>query len=250
MFKAIYPNASKMKYVTQAIAKITDEVPFYATTDSLEARILSPDKTMLTIFKIPSIAFEEFHVEGEEFFVVSSTELNKIVRRASRNDVLVLELDKENNVLKTIFRDRKIGVEREFQISIIPRPQETIPYLDIDLNVSVRMLSEDFKNIISDLKIVGEEALFIYDKNKLVISSIEQQKEYSCELVEGNPLLYIAASVEKARASYNIDMLAIAVKPASASKQVTISFDTDKPMKIEYELTGGGQIIYWLVPRI
>ncbi|MGC8953870.1 MAG: DNA polymerase sliding clamp [Desulfurococcus sp.] len=250
MFKAVYPNASKMKYITQAIAKITDEAPIYVTQEGLEVRVLSPDKSMLSIVRIPAMSFEEYSVEGEESFIVASTDLNKIMRRGTRNDVLVMELDRAGNVLNMVFRDRKTGLERVFQLELLPRTPEPVPELNIELGVVVKMMAEDYMNIIGDLKTIGEEAIFAYEENKLKISSSEQQKEYVGVFTEGSPLLYLYSSVEKARAVYSIDLLAVTVKPASASKQVTISFDTDKPVKVEYELAGGGQLIYWVVPRV
>jgi len=249
LFKAVYPNASKMKYITQAIAKITDEAPFYATPDALEVKVLSPDKTMLSIVRIPAISFEEYSVEGEESFIVSSTDLNRVMRRGTRNDVLVMELDKANNVLNIVFRDKKTGVERVFQLELLPKTPEPVPELNLELGVTVKMMSEDYKNIVGDAKSIGEEVVFTYENDKLIIYSSEQQKEYRGEFSEGAPILYKYATVDKARASYSVDSLAVTLKPVSASKQVTISFDTDKPMKVEYELVGGGQLIYWVVPR-
>ncbi|RLG91470.1 MAG: DNA polymerase sliding clamp, partial [Thermoprotei archaeon] len=127
MFRASYTATTKFKYIAQTIAKLTDEAPFYATLDALEVRILSPDKTTLTIVKIPSIAFEEYEVDEEKFFVVSSDELNKIVKRGTRNDILIFELDEEKNQLKIIFRNKKTGIERSFVIETKPRTMEKIP---------------------------------------------------------------------------------------------------------------------------
>jgi proliferating cell nuclear antigen len=112
------------------------------------------------------------------------------------------------------------------------------------------MLSQDFKNIVSDLKLVGDEAIFTYEAGKITIISTEQQKEYKCDLAEGNPLIILSSTVEKARSSYSIDLLVEAARPASATKNITISFDTSKPMKVEYDIGDGSKLIYWLVPRI
>lgn len=249
MFKAVYSNASKMKYVAQAIAKIIDEAPFYATPDSLEVKVLSPDKTMMTIIKIPSVAFDEYSVDGEEFFVVSSMDLNRVVRRGTRNDAMEMELDRENLVLKIVFRDKKSGVERAFLLETRPRPPERVPEINIELGVTVKMTSDDYRELLGDLKVAGETALFMFQDGRLVVKAGEQQKEYEGVFSEGSPLIYLSSASMKAQAKYSVDMLQATLKPISAAKQVAISFDTDKPMRIEYELAGGGTIIYWLIPR-
>lgn len=248
MFKATYPNASKFKKIIQALVKLSDEIPFYVTSNGIDFKVLTPDKTMLAVVSIPSLEFEELSVEEETSFIVPTTELKKVVRRATRNDSIFLTINKEAGELVMALRDRKTGVEREFGIPIVPRPVEPVPELKIDLSVSFTILSEDFKDIIGDLKLVGEAAVFSYENGAVVVKAFEQQKEYSCTLREGAPLIMLTSNVEKASSSYSIDMLVVAARAASASKNVTISFDTGKPMKIEYDL-GGGKLIYWIVPR-
>ncbi len=250
MFRASYTATSKFKYIAQTIAKLTDEAPFYATQDALEVRILSPDKTTLTIVKIPSIAFEEYEVDGEVFFVISADELNKIVRRGTRNDILVFELLEDKNQLRIVFRNKKTGVERSFLLETKPRTMEKIPEPQIELGVTARFVADDYKHIIRDLKIIGEEAVFHYKDGKLYILSHAEQKEYRGEFSEGNPLTYLSATVDEARAKYSVSLLETTLKPVQAAKFVTLSFDREKPLKIEFEITEGGYIIYWIVPRV
>ncbi len=250
VFKVTYPNASKLKRVFQVLVKISDEVPFFATPEALEVKVMSPDKTVMNIFRAPSIVFEEYSVDGEESFIVSGTELKKAVKRATRNDIAVFELDRDGGVLKLTLRDKKTGLERELTVPLIPKPVEPLPDIQLDLSVTFTMLSQDFKNIIGDLKLIGDEAIFIYEAGKITIISTEQQKEYRCDLTEGNPLILLSSIVEKAKASYSIDLLVEAARAATIAKNVTISFDMGKPMKVEYDIGDGSKLIYWLVPRI
>jgi proliferating cell nuclear antigen len=250
MFKLVYPNASKLKRVFQALVKISDEIPFFVKMDSLEVKVISPDKTLMTIYRAPSIVFEEFTVDSEESFIVSGTELKKAVKRAARNDVAVFELDRENGILKFTLRDKKTGLERELAVPLVPKPVEPPPEIQLDLSVTFTMLSQDFRNIVGDLKLAGDEVHFIYEAGKITIISTEQQKEYRCDLVEGNPLILLSSLVEKSRATYSVDLLVEAARAASVAKNVTIAFDTGKPMRVEYDIGDGSKLIYWLVPRV
>lgn len=251
MFRTVYPNASKFKKLIGALVKLSDELPFYVTRNGLDIKVLSPDKTMLAIASLSSIEFEELEVEGEEAVViVSSTDLKKIIKRASRNDSLLITVNKETNELVITIKDRKTGVEREFTAPLIPKPPEPIPELQLELSVSFTMLSQDFKDIVSDLKIIGEEAIFTYENGAILIKSTEHQKEYICVLKEGSPLILLSSMVDKARASYNVEMIIATARASGVSKNVNISFDTDKPMQILYELAGGGKLTYWIVPRL
>ncbi|WP_440060082.1 DNA polymerase sliding clamp [Thermogladius sp. 4427co] len=250
MFRAVYPSGSKFKYIASALVKITDEAPFFIKPDSLNVRVFSPDKTAMIIVKMPSIIFEEFQAEGEDYFVVASSDLNRVMKRGSRTDVLVLELDKSTGVLKTIFRNKKTGVERTFYVELKQSIPEEVPDLDVELGVTVSMLTSDFKILLRDLKTVGEHAVFHYKNGKLYVSSSEQQKEYRAVLEEGSPIISISSTVDEAKATYSIDLLKLALRASPVSKNITFSFDNDKPMKIEFPLEGGGSITYWIVSRV
>ncbi|MEM0355205.1 MAG: DNA polymerase sliding clamp [Desulfurococcaceae archaeon] len=250
MFKAIYPKASRFKPLAQAIAKISDEAPFYVSVDGLEIKTLSPDKTALLIIKLPAIVFEEFSIEDKVSFSVASSELNRVSRRAGRNDSMVMELIKENNVLRIGYRDAKTGIERSFYLNLLNYELKELSEPKIDFNVTVKMLTSDFKHIIRDVKAIGEEAVFHYRDNKLYVISRTMQKEYVGEFSEGNPLTYLSSTKDDVKASYSIDILEAAIKATAASKTLTIQFDQDKPMRIEFEIVGGGSLIYWIVPRV
>ncbi len=250
MFRAVYPSGSKFKAIAAALVKITDEAPFFIKPEALEVKVFSPDKTAMTIVKIPSVAFEEYHFGAEEYFVVSTTDLNKVLRRGGRMDVLVLELDKTAGVLKTVFRNKKTGVERTFFVELKSTVPEEVPDLNIDLGVTVTILASDFRLLLRDLNAVGDYATFHFKDNKLYVSTGEQQKEYRAVFEEGSPLISVSSTVNEAKATYTIDLLKLAVRAASASKNITLSFDNDKPMKIVFELEGGGSIVYWLTPRV
>lgn len=250
MFRAAYTSASKFKYITQALAKITDEAPFYVSPDMFEARVLSPDKTTMIILKIPSISFEEYDVTENVSFVLPTSDLNKIVRRATRNDILVFEYDKEKGQFRIGFRNKKTGIERSFYVEARPVTTEHIEELKMDLAVTARFVADDYKQVIRDLKVVGEEAIFHYREGKLYITCHAQQKEYRGEFTEGNPLSYLSATVDEAKSIYSVSLLEATLKPIQSAKYVTLYFDTDKPAKVEFEITGGGYMVYWIVPRV
>jgi len=249
LFRAVYKSASKFKYIAQALAKVTDEATFYVKPDMLESRILSPDKTAMIILKIPSLSFEEFEAPEEVSFTIPTGDFNKIVKRATRNDVLIFEYLKNEGKFKVSFRNKKTDVERSFLLDA-RSGGGLIEELKVDLGVTARFLANDYKQIIRDLKVVGEEAVFHYKEGKLYIYVHEQQKEYRGEFSEGNPLAYLSSTVDEAKSVYSVELLETTLKPIQSAKYVTFSFDTDKPARVEFEIAEGGYMVYWLIPRI
>ena len=251
MFRAVYPNAVKFKYIAQTLAKITDDVPFIASTEGLKASVLSPDKTTMIVLSLPSVAFEEYEVEEQEMFIVSSSDLNKIARRGTRNNALELALEKEERRLRLSFLDRKAGLTRTFYVplreGVVGPPKE----IKLELPVSVRMLASDFKDILRDAKLVGDEVELVAENHKLEAVCVTQQKEYYNIMEEGAPLVSIMnASGSKVSARYSLDALQATLKATSAADALTLEVGQDLPLKLVFELPEGGTLTYWVAPRI
>ncbi|MEZ0393445.1 MAG: DNA polymerase sliding clamp [Desulfurococcaceae archaeon] len=248
-FRAVLPSGAKLKSIGAALSKLTDEVPFKATSNGLSIRVMSPDKTVLLDVLLPPQSFQEYEVDEEVSFVVSTSDLNRVLRRGTRNDLLVFELEKDKSVLRVGLRNKKTGVERSFYVELKPRVPEEVPELDIELGVTFRISTSDLKLLFKDVKSVGEEVMFHYKAGKLYVSAQEQQYRYEGVFEEGFPLKALEAVVEEAQSRYSVDTLALILRASGASKDVSISFDTDKPLKAVYEMEGGGTITYYVAPR-
>lgn len=250
VFKALYPSATKFKYIIQTLAKIADEIPFKAEADGLYVRLLSPDKTTMTIAHVPASAFESYMVEEEFVFTIASDEINKVAKRGTRNDLVELIVDRKKNQLEINFIDKKTNVSRRFIIQLRESVYEEFGEPKVELQVQARMMADDFKNILRDSKLVGDEVEFTATPSNLKVQSVAAQKEYKCLLSIGKPLLSLDCSLDSVSAKYSIDLLNAALKAATASDTVTLSFGPNMPMKLVFEMPGEGTLTYWVAPRV
>lgn len=251
-FRATYPNASKFKYIVQTIVKLMDEVPFIAKGDGLEVKALTPDKTTMIVLALPFTAFEDYSVEGDKVsFIVASDELNRVAKRGTRNDLVELKLDTERRRLEVGFIDRKTGITRNFHIALREGSVEELVEPQVELSVSVRMEASELKDIINDAKVVGDEIELIAYNDRLEAVTESAQKKYRAVLSEGEALLSISVEgSEPVRSKYSIDLLKAATKAASTAEVVTLEYGESLPLKIIFELPGGGTLTYWVSPRM
>ena len=247
-FRAVYPNATKFKYIVQTIVKLADLVPLTADEKGLRVVILSPDKTTMTILSLPAESFEEYEVSEKVEFHLASDELNRVAKRGSRNDKVELVAEPER--FKMVFVDQKSGVTRSFYLQYREAVAEPVRELRLELPVMVRMLASDFKEILRDAKLVGDELIFSVEDGKLVVRSESQQREYTNIMREGSPLISLSyPEGQEVSARYGLDALQAVVKAASAAEAMTLEFGKDLPMKLTFELPMGGTLVYWVAPR-
>lgn len=249
MFRAVYSATSKFKYIAQTLVKVADIIPFLATPEGIIVRTLSPDKTTMISLTLPATAFDEYECDGEEGFLVSSDEFNRVVKRGTRNDILELTLERELKRLRIIFRDKKTGVIRTFNVQLREGSIEKLSEPKIELSATIRMLASDFKNIVRDAKMVGDEIEFITTKDKFIAVTETQQKIYRCIMELDKPLISLIVKKDEVRSTYSIELLEATLKAAMAANTLTLEYGDNMPAKIEFDMPGGGILTYWVAPR-
>jgi len=248
--RIVFPKANKFKNITQVLTKLVDEAPLFLSETGLSSKSLSEDKTTMVILSIPAEAFEEIELEDNIAFKVNSRELHRIMRRGTRNDVLEMEVDRENRVLRVIFRDKKTDVVRSFELPIALEGIEEVGEPKVELPVRAEMMASDFKNLVGDAKLAGEEVEIKYSNKQIIVRAESPGRMYECVLKENQPLLSLSSDVDEASAKYGVDLLAAATRAATSSATVSLSFGTALPIRLHFELPDIGTLVYWIAPRV
>ncbi len=249
MFRLVYGAPTKFKYITQTIAKINDEGLIEVSADAVRAWIMSPDKTSLAVLDMPSMSFEEFSVDEEARYYIRTDEFNKIVKRATRNDEIILQFNVEEQALEVELRDKKSGFSRKFLVPVTPGAQQEIRELKIETTARFSMLSEDFKALIQDVKIVGDILELEATPEAVTARAQGEDKEYEWIMRPGDAILDLEVD-EEAKSSYTRQALEVATKPVGAAETVRISFATNYPMKIEFTFPNGEKMDLYIAPSV
>jgi len=261
LFRLVYTASTKLKYITQTLAKINDEGTFEFSLHGVRAWIMSPDKTSLAVLEMPSLSFDEFSVEEEMRVVLRTDELNKIVRRATRNDDIILKYNVEEQALEVELSDRKLGFSRSFLVPITSMGAEEFRSLKLEPTARFSILIDDFKTLIQDVKVVGDFAEFEASGDTVTVRSraeekeyewvlrLAEEKEYEWVLRLGEALLSVEVD-EESRSTYSRQVLEIATKPVGASESVKVSFSSDYPMKIEFAFPNGERLELYIAPSL
>ena len=249
MIRVVYSAANKFKYVVQALAKINDEGVFVFSLDMLGAEVLSPDKVTMAILKMPLHSFDEYNVDEETALLVRLDDLNKIVKRATRNDNLVFEYDANQQVLLVSLHDTKTGLIRQFEVPASPMEGYKLREPKAEFTARIQMESDDFKAIIQDAKVVGDLIHFEATEDYFRVHVEGEEKEYEWIMRRGDPLIALDVD-EETRSSYTRQSLEAATKPTSASDIVKLSFSTDYPVQLEFTLPNGEKLYVYTAPSL
>lgn len=243
------PKSTDFKKIVQVLTKISDEVPLKITHEGLVCRVLSEDKTTLTSVHLSATMFEDIEVEGDEAFTVRTKDLANVAKRATRNDITEFELDRANRTLTVRLKDKKTGVMRQFELPVSLEAGSEVGEINLNYPVTFEVLASDFKEVLADLKIVGDEVEISYSHGKIRFRSEAVGRTYEAYMEQDRPLVFLSASEEPVSSVYAVDLLAPTMRIASASSVVRVSFGENIPLQLKFDIKGQGTITYWLAPR-
>ena len=249
MFRLVYSASTKFNYITQTMAKINDEGTLEIGLAGLKAWIMSPDKTSLSILDMPPASFDEYNVEEEMRLLIRTDELNKIVKRATRNDDLIFQYNAEEQAIEIELRDRKTGFSRRFLLPIISTSPPEMREIKLEPTVRMSMMSDDLKAMIQDVKVVADILTFDAREGEVVVRASEAEKEYEWILRPGEALLDLDVE-EPAMSSYSRQAMEVATKPVGAADTVRVGFATDYPIKLEFTFPNGERMDLYIAPSL
>jgi proliferating cell nuclear antigen len=181
--------------------------------------------------------------------VLFRSELNKIVRRATRNDDLIFEYDPDQEVLMVTLRDRKTGLIRQFTVTATPAGEFKLKEPKMEATARFHMLADDFKTIIQDAKVVGDIVVFNAKEEEVVVEVQGEEKEYKWIMREGDPLISLEVEEESVSA-YTRAGLEVTTKPTGAADSVKVEYASDYPMKVEFTFPNGEKMNIYIAPSI
>jgi len=248
--RVTYPIGANLKKIAQACSAALEEVPLIFTSEGLIIEGLSPDKAIMLSVFIPATAFEEFNVAEEVSVVAPKDEFVKAFKRATKRDRVTFELTPGSREMTIRVTNVRTSVEREYIVTLSEVGYQRIGELDIELEVTTRMPSDELANIVKDVAIVADEATFQYvsESNAIRVQAFGDLGEYRTELKQFKPLTLIEATVSAASSKYSVDHLKILAKILDLADEVTLAFGPDKPLKAELDI-GGGRVVLWIAPR-
>ena len=249
MFNIKYPDGALLKKMLQGSLKPLSDAPIQVDDKSFIIRGLSPDKNILVEVYIPSMSFETYDVAGETKILADRDELLKAVSRGTKRDTVIMRYEDGSEVMGLTLINTKTGSERSYQIKVLGYGQELVQSLDLELPIKIQMESDEFRKIISDAKLVGEELEIAYKEGEIRVSSRSEGKEFREILKLDQPLLSLESKESTVSSVYDLDLLKSVAPSLDVGDVVTIEFGSGLPMRLIVTGDDGSKITVWVAPR-
>jgi proliferating cell nuclear antigen len=244
--KLVLADPTYLKDSISVISDLVNEARFKSSRDGVEMIAMDPANVAMVVYKLLSSAFTEYEVPKETELAINLANLKQVLRRAKANDILTLQVSEDNKLHIML----KGNTTRTFSLPIIDieEKEQRVPNLQFPVNVQTS--SSVLNEAIEDVDIVAESVTFAAEPNKFSVSAEGDLSKAHIDIAHGNETKVAAESPAKVKAKYSIEYLKKMIQAGKLADNVSISFNQDYPLKLEYKVVDKLLLSFILAPRV
>ncbi len=224
-----------------SISKIVDEVVCEVDSDGFHMTAMDRSHICFVGLNFKKDLFDRFICEAPKKICLDTEEFTKILKRAKKNDILVLGVDDDNLTIKF-----KGDVDRKFNIRLIDMDYESpsAPLLEFPTYISVP--SKIVSDALVDMELFSDKLYFLINEEYFIVDTDGEFGDAKFEFLHGEKV-----EGEAVKSGFSIPKLKDIFKASSFSDTVEVGLGNDMPVNFKFELiTGDGELNYLLAPRI
>jgi len=245
-------NSRILKGIVETLASIIDETEFRVTPKEFTISAMDPSRICLLKLSIKKDNFDDYKCSKESKVGLNLDDLDKILKRSAATDAVEIDFNEKDQKIKIKMQREGTSRTRTFSLALLDIDIEEIPMenlLNIEYSSKWVIDPEFLVEAIKDAEIYSEilNMKSIEDQG-LVFSSTGQIGEMNYEL-ELDELIETDINGTSSGA-YSLTFLKAILKISSITEKLEISLKTDHPLKMMFNLLEGGELFYFLAPRV
>jgi proliferating cell nuclear antigen len=244
--KLVLDDASLLKDSISILSELVNEARFRIKKDAIELVAMDPANVAMVIFKLLSSNFSEYDVPKEQQLAINLAQFKQILKRGGANDTVVLEATADNKLVVQ-FRGEST---RTFSLPIIELDEKEQKIPPLSFPVTITMPSDVLSEAIDDAGVVAESVSFIAQPDKLLVSAEGDTSKANIEIKSGPEISIVLDGKPSVRAKYSIEYLNKMLQGGKLADKVTVLFNQDYPLKLEYKVLDKLLLSFILAPRV
>ena len=238
-------NVEEWKATVDAISILVEEAMFIVNQDGLSFRGTDPSHVALLDITFPKSSFERFEATTS-FFGLRIDDLKNILNSAGNNDIIELKVD-DNSFQVYISGSLKMN----YKINVLDKQETNLPVPKCSYKSKISIKPAMLSRILTNLEKISEFVLVESSSDKVQFSGKSDSGHAKINIDTNNPELDTIQSPDGIVSNYSLEyMIKVIRSVGKASKIVNMEYDSEKPMRLDFEMSSNTKIQYYLAPRI
>ncbi|MEM3122316.1 MAG: proliferating cell nuclear antigen (pcna) [Candidatus Pacearchaeota archaeon] len=243
MMKLTLQDAKYFKDSISIMSDLVTEARFKISKNGVESVAMDPANVAMVILKILPSAFVEYNIKEAEELCLNLANLRQVLKRSKPDDVLTLEIDEGK--LKITLKSKST---RTFYLPLLDTEEKEQRVPELKFATKVECPSNVLAESIEDADIVGESVSLIAEAKKFTIEAEGDLSKAKIEIKEDEGAKIVVG--EKVKSKYSIEYLKKMINGGKLAENVTIRFDKDYPLQLDFKETDKISMSFILAPRV
>ncbi len=245
-------NSRILKGIIETLSSIIDETEFRVSPEEFTISAMDPSRICLLKLSLKKENFSEYTCKEDVKVGLNLDDLDKILKRSSADDKLIIEYSESEQKIKIKMQREESSRTRTFSLALLDINMEEIPMenlLKIEYPSRWVINTDLLVEAIKDAEIYSEILNIKAAENKgLQFNSSGQIGEMEYALAKDE--LIESEITGNNSGAYSLTFLKAILKIATITEKLEISLKTDHPLKMIFKLLEGGELSYFLAPRV
>ncbi|VVC04406.1 DNA polymerase sliding clamp [Candidatus Bilamarchaeum dharawalense] len=243
--KLVVQDAPALKSAVDAIVCLVEEGQFEVKNDGLHLKAMDPSQISMVSFTMPKAVFVEYHLPEERKIGVDISQLSNVLARGKKGEKAELGVEEGRLVVKFFGEKHK----RTFKIPLIETGDRVQREPKIEFQNFAKIKADAIKETLKDAKLISSHVRLQLTPEQFIVDVRGENGDVRAEFDKGSGEVIELNTTTAAKATFPLQYLEDMVKATGPNSIVTINLETDRPLKLEYDIDGT-KVIYYLAPRI
>lgn len=254
MLEARIERADVFKKLIEAMKDLVTEAMFEFSDTGVQLQSMDSSHVSLCFVELEKKTFEHYRCDQNYALGLSLPNLAKVLKCAGADDVLTLKYKDESDVLSLMFENEEQDRIMDFDLTLMDLDQDQLQIPETDYQCIVKLETDQFKKIISDMLQLGDTTVITCKKDSIKFSiegdvgkaNITLKKSAAADDKEKTQI----SVLDPVELRFALRYLNYFTKASPLSKMVTLSLRKDVPLLVEYDIEQNGTVQYFLAPKI
>ena len=243
-FKTI--QASAFKATFEVMKDILNDVNIYISKTGFSIITLDTARVALVDIHMAAENFEEFECDTPVYAGVNISNMYKLLKMISNNDILTLSITSPE-YLDILIENNTRHANTKFRLKLLDIDDERIEVPAINMTIITTMPSSDFQRICRDMNNIA---------NEITITRNSSEFEVSCEGDFAHQNTVITCSDENTydgciRGTYSLKYLNLFTKATGMCSIIQIMQEADNRfLVLKYNIANLGELKFYLATKI
>lgn len=255
MVEIVFDEANFFKKIIDSLKGLVDTITFQCTSTSMDLQAMDVSHVSLISISLPEEIFQTYNCSEPMDLSFNVDSLTKVLKSASSNESLRIFTEKPNEDIEIQITTPNEDISTCFKLKPVDNDQEPVQIPDHTYKAKLSLGSNAFNLLVRSLSDIDDSVSVKCTEGSISFSvndnSVEATTTYNSGITSDKAEEEIDVDVSEAcKVSYALRYLKAISGASGLAPRVSLSFSTQFPLLVEYDLMHEGFVRFYLAPKV